>query len=1174
MRVLVRALLLLLGLAVLAPVIAVGVIWIGLNTGTGRAFAVREINHLAGPAVQVAGLGGHFPADVTVRSVALADARGVYATANGLQLRWRPAQLLLMHLDISALAAGSVDVRRAPVAGQNNSAGGRGTLPNLHVDIDQFTIGTLHVAPALAGQDVTLAVAGAANLADLSLENPLRDQLILNADAAGQGRYQLAAMREGRQVNARLKIAEPPDGLLGHLAGPPNHAPLNVDLTLAGPQDSAKLALSASFGAAAVNGAGTLALNANAPQADLTLNVPALAPVAALAGEKIAGAATLHLVAKRSGDATGIELDGQVGLTSGPGPSAKLVGPHSKISVCASLADGDVDLESLNITGAAFGLAADGNIATNGFYLNTHAALANIGDLAPGLSGPVTEDGSVQGQPGDFSIGALLTGKVAQRNIPSGPFSITVNAAHLPRAPVGTLTGSGALEGAPLLLDAQFSRGAAGAAHVLINNALWRSLSAQGDVSLAPGATLPTGAAKFAIRNLADFAAFSPVKLSGSLDGDFAHQGGQNISLDLNAHHLIAAPSLGAVNATLQATGPVNALAFKLSGTVAKVLNAPARLSLAGVFNRDARAATISAFTASWRGVDARILGPAGIETQPGITVHHLALAVNGGSVTLDGKLTPALNVTASAKNLPLSLAALADPGLEASGTIGMAATLSGAASAPSGKISFTARHVRLHQGPAAALPAADLQAGVTLAGQTANINASLALGPNVSLLADGLAPLNRTGPLALHLTGRTDLRLLDPLLAVQGTTMRGVITPDLSITGTPAAPRATGTITLADGAVQNIASGLNLTAISATLGASGRLLTLQHFQAEAGPGTIDGHGTLDLGAPALPLDVSLTAANATPVSSDLATESVNAKLALKGALRGRLALSGEIDLLRANINIPRALPPSVADLPIINEGQTPPPPPAPPPDIALDLTIRAKRQIFIRGDGLFAELGGKVHLTGTAADPNPQGGFTLIRGNFALAGKTLQFTQGAVDFTGDGFIPSLDLEAATTTANNSTASLIIGGTAEKPTITLSASPPLPSDEVLSTLLFGQSTSSLSPFQAASLAAALAALSGVGGSAIADPLGGVRNALGLDELSLGGSGSGPPTVNAGRYVAPGVYVGAQQSTSGQGTQATVQINLYKGLQLQTSTGTAGAGAGASSSIGLTYQFNY
>jgi translocation and assembly module TamB len=96
-------------------------------------------------------------------------------------------------------------------------------------------------------------------------------------------------------------------------------------------------------------------------------------------------------------------------------------------------------------------------------------------------------------------------------------------------------------------------------------------------------------------------------------------------------------------------------------------------------------------------------------------------------------------------------------------------------------------------------------------------------------------------------------------------------------------------------------------------------------------------------------------------------------------------------------------------------------------------------------------------------------------------------------------------------------------------------------------------------------------LAGAGGGA--DPLGSVRNALGLDELSLGGSG-GAPSVQAGRYVAPGVYVGAAQSTTGQGTQATVEINLYKGLKLKTATGSTGATGGNSSSVGLTYQFNY
>ncbi len=263
-----------------------------------------------------------------------------------------------------------------------------------------------------------------------------------------------------------------------------------------------------------------------------------------------------------------------------------------------------------------------------------------------------------------------------------------------------------------------------------------------------------------------------------------------------------------------------------------------------------------------------------------------------------------------------------------------------------------------------------------------------------------------------------------------------------------------------------------------------------------------------------------------------------------------------------------------MANLPIHNSS-TPPPPPAsaapPAPPIKLALDVHAKNQIFIRGDGLFAELGGHITVGGTADNPQPSGGFKLIRGNFSLAGKTLQFTSGQIEFNGGGFIPALDLEATTTTSNNGTASLVIGGTAAKPQISLTSSPPLPSDEILAQLLFAQSSSSLSPFQAASLAAALAQIAGVGGGF--SPLNSVRNALGLDQLSVGSSSTGAPSVQAGRYVAPGVYVGASQSTSGQGTQANVEINLYKGLKLQTSTGTDSTGNNGSS-VGLSYQFNY
>ena len=137
---------------------------------------------------------------------------------------------------------------------------------------------------------------------------------------------------------------------------------------------------------------------------------------------------------------------------------------------------------------------------------------------------------------------------------------------------------------------------------------------------------------------------------------------------------------------------------------------------------------------------------------------------------------------------------------------------------------------------------------------------------------------------------------------------------------------------------------------------------------------------------------------------------------------------------------------------------------------------------------------------------------------------------------------------------------------------------------MLAHLLFGQSASSLGPFQLAQIAAALAQISGVAGAGF-DPLDSVRKGLGLDTLSVGGGSGGGTSANveAGRYVSQGVYVGARQATSGGGTQAVVQIDLLKGLKLESTVGTGGgtaqgsAQSGAASQgtgVGLTYQFEY
>lgn len=139
----------------------------------------------------------------------------------------------------------------------------------------------------------------------------------------------------------------------------------------------------------------------------------------------------------------------------------------------------------------------------------------------------------------------------------------------------------------------------------------------------------------------------------------------------------------------------------------------------------------------------------------------------------------------------------------------------------------------------------------------------------------------------------------------------------------------------------------------------------------------------------------------------------------------------------------------------------------------------------------------------------------------------------------------------------------------------------LPQDEVLAHLLFGRGAFSLSPLELAQIAAAVASLTGVTSGA-SDPLEGARKRLGLDRLSIGGGKGSSPTLEVGRYVAPGVYLGTKQGISGTNSQFTVQVDSTKGLKLEgtvgtgspSATGTAsGIGAGTSR-VGVTYQFEY
>ncbi|MFZ4410806.1 MAG: translocation/assembly module TamB domain-containing protein, partial [Paracraurococcus sp.] len=258
-----------------------------------------------------------------------------------------------------------------------------------------------------------------------------------------------------------------------------------------------------------------------------------------------------------------------------------------------------------------------------------------------------------------------------------------------------------------------------------------------------------------------------------------------------------------------------------------------------------------------------------------------------------------------------------------------------------------------------------------------------------------------------------------------------------------------------------------------------------------------------------------------------------------------------------------------------------PPRPPAPPaPPLNLALTISAPQSGYIRGRGIDVELGGEVRVGGTAAAPVPTGSLNLRRGTLNLLGRQLTFQKGTIGFQPGSLMPALDLSAQTTTSST-TITVAVQGSPAAPQVSFTSSPELPQDEVLARLLFDRSTSNLSPFEIAQIAGAVAQMTGIGGGA-ANPLDKVRGLLGLDRLGVGSGsqtagtagsqqgGQAGPTIEAGRYVAPGVFLGVRQGTQGGQTGVGVQVELTPRLKLEGQTATGPAG----DRLGLSYEFEY
>ncbi|MFZ4699263.1 MAG: translocation/assembly module TamB domain-containing protein [Candidatus Methylumidiphilus sp.] len=945
-------------------------------------------------------------------------------------------------------------------------------------------------------------------------------------------------------------------------------------------------------------------------QADMAVALPNLKPLAALGGLDIQGKADFSLRTAVQGESTKFEADGNLAVTGGDPLLAKGMGNAAKIGIAATLRGEDISLSRFALDGKAVAVSADGKLVGQVANFNWKLALKDLAVVMDGGTGQLTGQGQLIGPVDKFAVTADLTGELASKELPRGPITVKLRLDGLPRAPIGQFTVRGALGGAPIDVTLNAKAPAEGSLQVMIDSATWKSAQAKGMLTLPKGADLPFGKIDLALTHLEDVRPFIGQPLTGSVNAtlETSLQGSQPVArVQVDARHAgladtatvgqtllnvtlfdpikrpvidghisldgIASGKL-AGSAQLELAGPVDAVRLRWSANVQPVAGAEVGLHGAASLDAKAKQATVAELEATWKSETLRLLAPVRIAFADGLLVDRLRLGLREAELAVAGRFSPTLGLTATLHHVPASLASLVAPDLAIAGTLEAEANLTGLPTRPSGDLSFEATDIRLQTGEGRALPPIKVSATARLGNATAAIDGRLSAG-NANLTMTGDVPMNPSGQLGLHAAGSVDLKLLDPLLTAAGRRLRGQLLLNADLAGTLSEPRPTGSVQLTGGEMQDFAIGAHLSQITGLLLADGGTVRISKLEGRAGQGTVSVGGSVDLLGEGMPVNLTLTARKSRPLADDQMTVNLNTDLTLKGQAKGQLAIAGAIHINRADIRIPERMPAKIAVLKVIRPGQAPPPPPPPAPNIALDLTMDAPREIFVRGRGLDAELGGKIHVRGTLETPQPDGGFALRRGQFELAGQSLTFSKGEVGFNGGSLAdPSLNF-VANTTSGNVTATLTISGMVSDPKIKLSSVPELPQDEVLARLLFGRGTASLGPLEMVQIAAAVGSLTGVT-SAIGDPLETVRKGLGLDRLSIGGAN---PSLEAGRYVAPGVYVGAKQGVTGTGTQATVQIDVIKGLKVEGTAGTGApasgaAGAAGTNSVGVIYQHEY
>jgi translocation and assembly module TamB len=443
---------------------------------------------------------------------------------------------------------------------------------------------------------------------------------------------------------------------------------------------------------------------------------------------------------------------------------------------------------------------------------------------------------------------------------------------------------------------------------------------------------------------------------------------------------------------------------------------------------------------------------------------------------------------------------------------------------------------------------------------QGLNANGTLVL-PAEASAAPFRVAIARERPMHGQFLAEGEARPLFDLLIGGERSLSGKVRTEGAIGGSLAHPGATGAISVEGGRFDDGLTGLSLrdVALKGDFTQDGVNIT-QSSGVDGRGGSVSGSGRISLvreGASSFRLALK----GFRLIDNDIATASASGQATIDRAADGKVRLTGALTIDRADVAARLPTPSGVVAMEVVEKNRPPnlasslPPSRGQGDGWALDVSLKAPRGVYLKGHGLDTELALDARVRGTTAHPELSGTAHVVRGDYDFAGKRFEFDpQSVVYLSTDAAAVRLDL-TATRDDPTLTAEVHIRGTAQRPEITLTSTPSLPNDEVLSQVLFGRTASQLSPLEAAQLASAISGLAGGGGL---DVVGNLRTFARLDRLALGGGDASGVTVSGGKYLTENVYL---ELTGGgrEGPSAQVEWRVKRTLSIISRLGGQDAG---------------